>query len=181
VGHVVGSPIALANGNYEGAGSEEWTQAQVDARRGRSIAELLEEWDGAFDVIVKQLRGGALPAPVTFDVITHEQDLRGALGMAPMPDRYSLAFMTDGFAARLERVVEKAELPPVRMIDPDSGWTAGEDGGVTLTGSQFEFFRALTGRRSNAQVAAMAWSADPTPYLALLSPFGPLRDDDVHD
>jgi hypothetical protein len=39
----------------------------------------------------------------------------------------------------------------------------------------------MTGRRSKAQVAAMGWSADPSPYLAVLSPFGALRDDDVHD
>jgi hypothetical protein len=118
---------------------------------------------------------------VTFDVITHEQDLRGALGLEPLPDRKCLAFMTDGFAARLERVVEKAELPPLQLLDPESGWSAGEMGGVALTGSQFEFFRAMTGRRSDAQVAALDWSGDPTPYLPLISVFGTLPEVDVRD
>jgi uncharacterized protein (TIGR03083 family) len=181
MGHVVGSPIDLANGNFEAAGSPEWTQAQVEARRGRSIAELLEEWDGAVGEIVTKIRAGQIPAPVAYDVITHEQDLRGALGLDVLPDAKGLTFMTDGFAARLERVVEKAELPPLQLIDPDAGWTAGPTGGVTLTGTQFEFFRGMTGRRSDAQVAALDWSADPAPYLPLLSVFGDLPELDVHD
>jgi uncharacterized protein (TIGR03083 family) len=181
MGHVVGSPIDLANGKFDGAGGPQWTQAQVEERRGRSLAELLDEWDGAAGRIVDKIRAGEIPAPVAYDVITHEQDLRGALGLEPLPDPRCLAFITDGLAARLVRAVEAAALPPVRLVDPESGWTAGEDGGVTVSGSQFEFFRAMTGRRSKAQVAAMGWSADPSPYLAVLSPFGALRDDDVHD
>jgi uncharacterized protein (TIGR03083 family) len=179
--HVVGSPIDLSNGKFDGAGGPEWTQAQVDARRGRSVAELVDELDDAADVILKAIRAGDVPSPVTFDVITHEQDLRGALGLPPLSDPAGLAFITDGFAHRLDRVVAKAELPPLQLVDPDLGWTAGTEGAVTVTGSQFEFFRAMTGRRSTGQVAAMAWTADPAPYLALLSPFGPLRDEDVHD
>jgi uncharacterized protein (TIGR03083 family) len=179
--HVVGSPIELAAGRFDGAGGPDWTQAQVEARRGRSSAEILDEWDGAVTDIVSKIRAKAIPIPVAYDVITHEQDLRGVLGLEPLPDPKCLAFMTDGFASRLDRVVAKAELPPLRLIDPDSGWIAGESGGVTWTGSQFEFFRGMTGRRSNAQVAKMDWSDDVTPYLPLISVFGDLPEVDVLD
>ena len=50
---------------------------------------------------------------------------------------------------------------------------------MSAAAPQHEWARALTGRRSAAQVAAYDWSADPAPYLDLLSPFGPLRDTDV--
>lgn len=179
--HVVGSPIDLANGNFDGAGGPDWTQAQVEARRGRGRSEILEEWDDAVVAIVTKIRAGEIPAPVTYDVITHEQDLRGALGLDPLPDARCLAFMTDGFAYRLERVIAKRELPPVQLVDPESGWTAGGSGGVTWTGSQFEFFRGMTGRRSNAQVAAMDWSDDVAPYLPLISVFGDLPELDIND
>ena len=43
----------------------------------------------------------------------------------------------------------------------------------------FEFFRALAGRRSTAQVLAYDWSGDPAPYLPVLNHFGPLPDEDV--
>ncbi len=181
MGHVVGSPIDLAAGKFDGAGGEEWTQAQVEQRRGRTIGELVEEWDGAVDAITTRIRAGDIPAPVSYDVITHEQDLRGALGLDPLPDPTCLTFITDGFATRFERIVAKTDLPPVQLIDPATGWTAGSAGGVVWTASQFEFFRSMTGRRSITQVAAMDWSGDAAPYLGVLSPFGALPEIDITD
>jgi uncharacterized protein (TIGR03083 family) len=181
VSHMVGGPCDLLAGNFEGAGSDEWTQAQVDARRDRDIAELLEEWDGALGAIDGAIRGGHVPAPAAFDVITHEQDLRGALGAEPTPDPLAVRFVTDGFAARVDRVVAKAGLPPLEIRDPAIGWSVGSSGGLTFSAPEFEVFRSLTGRRSARQVAAWDWSGDPAPYLDLLSPFGPLRDSDVSD
>jgi hypothetical protein len=114
-------------------------------------------------------------------VITHEQDLRGALGAEQTPDPLAVRFVTDGFGARVGRVVERAGLAPLEIRDPSCGWRVGEPGGVCAQASEFEWFRALTGRRSGRQVSAFDWTGDPTTYLDLLSPFGPLRDTDVSD
>ena len=46
------------------------------------------------------------------------------------------------------------------------GRDAEAGAGATLDMSHFELFRALTGRRSTAQIARLGWSCDPTPYLA---------------
>jgi uncharacterized protein (TIGR03083 family) len=173
--HLVGGPQDLLAGNVEGAGGEEWTQAQVDARRARSIADLLEEWDAASKPLDSAIRAGHVPAPVSFDVITHEQDLRGALGAEHTPDPLAVRFVTDGFAARAEHVAARAGLPPLELRDPEGGWCVGAPSGVV------EIFRALTGRRSGRQVSALHWSGDPAPYLDLLCPFGPLRETDVSD
>jgi uncharacterized protein (TIGR03083 family) len=177
--HLVGSPSDMLAGNLEGAGSDAWTQAQVDARRDRSIADLLEEWEAASASLDDAIRAGKVSAPVSFDVITHEQDLRGAIGAAPTPDPLAVRFVTDGFAARVDRVVAKAGLAPLELRDPSGGWSAGTPGGVVVEAPEFEIFRSLTGRRSGAQVSALRWSGDPSPYLDLLSPFGPLRQTDV--
>jgi uncharacterized protein (TIGR03083 family) len=181
VSHLVGGPVDLMAGNTAGAGSDEWTQAQVDARRGRGIADLLAEWDSAVAGLESAIRAGHVPSPVSFDVITHEQDLRGALGAEPTPDPLAVRFVTGGFAARVDRVVAEAGLPPLELRDPDGGWYAGSPGGVCVEASEFEMFRALTGRRSGRQVSTLAWTGDPAPYLDLLSPFGPLRETDVSD
>jgi uncharacterized protein (TIGR03083 family) len=181
VSHMVGGPVDFLAGNLTDAGGESWTQAQVEARRGRSVASLLDEWDGVADGLDTAIRDGHVPAPVSFDVITHEQDLRGALGAPATPDPLAVRFVTDGFAARVERVVAKAGLPPLQISDPAGGWCRGPDGGLHAEASEFEWFRALTGRRSTGQVSTFAWSGDPAPYLDLLSPFGPLRHGDVQD
>ncbi len=181
VSHLVGGPADFAAGNLDGAGSEAWTQAHVDARLGRSIADLLEEWDSHLGPVDSAIRTGAVPAPIAFDVITHEQDLRGALGAEQVPDPLAVRFVTGGFTARVDRVVASAGLAPVAFHDPAGGWSAGTPGGLTVEASEFEVFRSLTGRRSGRQVCALAWSGDPAPYLDLLSPFGPLRETDVSD
>jgi uncharacterized protein (TIGR03083 family) len=167
VSHLVGGPCELMAGNFTDAGSDEWTQAQVDARRGRTVADLLEEWDSVLPSLDGASRAGHVPAPVSFDVITHEQDLRGALGAEPTPDQLAIRFVTGGFAARVDRVVADAGLPPLEIRDPAAGWSVGSPGGICFEASEFEVFRALTGRRSGRQVSA--------------SPFGPLRETDVSD
>jgi uncharacterized protein (TIGR03083 family) len=181
VSHLVGGPTDFLAGAVEGAGDDEWTQAQVEARRGRSIPILIEEWDGVFGDLDGAIRAGLVPTPVAFDVITHEQDLRGALGAEPTPDPLAVRFVTDGFGARVEKVVEHVGLPPLELRDPSCGWRVGTSGGVTAEATEFEWFRALTGRRSGRQVSGFAWSGDPAAYLDLLCPFGPLRETDVSD
>jgi uncharacterized protein (TIGR03083 family) len=179
--HAIGSGLDLAAGNFDGAGGEEWTQAQVEARRGRSIADLLAEWDAAYSDVDHKIRAGQIPSPVAFDLITHEQDLRGAIGAAPLDDEPALAYVLDGFGGRAVAVAAKAGLPDLELRDEACGWSLGTPGGTCLNASKFEIFRSLAGRRSGAQVAAMEWTGDAAPYLDLLSPFGPLRDTDVQD
>jgi uncharacterized protein (TIGR03083 family) len=181
VSHLAGGATDMVTGNVEGAGSGTWTAAQIEARRDRSVAELLEEWDGVSGRIDAGLRDGTVPVPMAFDVITHEQDLRGALGAEPIPDPGAYRFVIDGFCARLDRVVPKAGLPVLEVVDTGGTWCRGTPGGVQARAPEFEWFRALTGRRSGSQVAAFDWSGDAAPYLDLLSPFGPLRTSDVFD
>jgi uncharacterized protein (TIGR03083 family) len=181
VAHLVGCPIDLAAHRFDGAGGDEWTQAQVDARQGRSIASMLEEWRTAGDTIDAEIRAGNVPAPVTLDILTHEQDLRGALGIESTPDPLALRFLADGFGGRAVREADGADLPRLRLSDGNGDWTVGAAGGTEAVASEFEWTRALAGRRSRAQVTGYDWSADPAPYLDLLCPFGPLGDVDVYD
>ena len=62
---------------------------------------------------------------------------------------------------------------PVRIGIEDGEYGAGDDAGLALSTTRYEAFRWRMGRRSRAQLAAMDWSADPTPVLGELTVFGP--------
>lgn len=172
--HLVGGPVDLAEGRIEGAGGEVWTQAQVEARRDRSMQQLLEEWDAIAPAADTAIRSGVVPSPVAFDILTHESDLRGAVGAQPTPDPTAIRFVAAGFGTRAVNVAATADLPPLELRATDTGWSIGEPGGVSAETTEHEWTRGLAGRRSNAQVRAYTWSGDAGPYLDLLSPFGPL-------
>jgi uncharacterized protein (TIGR03083 family) len=179
IGHVVGCPIDLAAGHFDGAGSKTWTQAQVDARREKSVAELVAEWETAAARIDAGIRAGSIPAPVALDLLTHESDVRGAVGAPTTPDALAVRFVVDGFGSRAVGAAEKAGLPPLQLRAADTSWSAGTPGGVSAVAAEHEWARALAGRRSGRQVSGYQWDDDPAPYLDLLCPFGPLPDGDI--
>jgi uncharacterized protein (TIGR03083 family) len=184
VAHLAAIPSDIVGGRLAGIPNSEQTQAQVDERRDRSIAELLAEWKSGLDPIVEGARAGLIPAPLAVDAITHEQDLRGAIGAPPVPDQTAVEFAATGFSLGLGRRLAGADLPPLRLTDPDTGFdvVAGKgDPAATVTAPAFEIFRAIAGRRSRDQVAAYAWEGDSAPYLDSFCVFGPLREQDLYD
>jgi uncharacterized protein (TIGR03083 family) len=184
VAHLAAIPSDITNGRLTGIPGPDQTGRQVDERRDRSIAELLDEWRSSMDPIVEAARAGLIPAPLTIDVITHEQDLRGALHAAHLDDDAALRFAVTGYSWALGRRVQEAGLPPLRLRDPARGFTATAGDGdpaTTVSASEFDLFRALPGRRSRRQVAAFDWDGDPSPYLDHFCVFGPLPDVDITD
>jgi len=184
--HLVAVPSDLAAGKLKGIPSPEQTQtqAQVAQRRGRGIAALLAEWDQGVGPILEATRAGMIPAPLAVDAITHEQDMRGALGAPNVPDPDAVTWAASGFALGLGFRLGGAGLPPLRLTDPTSGFdiTAGDGiAAATVTAPVFELFRAIAGRRSQAQVAAYHWDGDSSPYLEAFCVFGPLREQDLYD
>jgi uncharacterized protein (TIGR03083 family) len=183
--HLVAVPTDIMSGALTSVPTPEQTQAQVEARRGRGIPALLEEWRGGLQPVVDGARAGLIPAPLAVDAITHEQDLRGALAAPAVPDPDAIRFAATGFTGGLGRRIKAAGLPALRLRDPDSAFEAvvgeGEPGG-TVAAPVFEIFRALAGRRSRAQVAAFNWDVeDAAPYLELFCVFGALREQDLYD
>src|SRR4051794_2958279 len=88
--HLVGVPHDVRTGNIEGVASDPWTQAQVDARRGMSEAEMLDEWDDdsvAIEPMFAAVGFGTF-GQMVFDAFTHEIDIHHALGLHA--DRVSL-------------------------------------------------------------------------------------------
>jgi uncharacterized protein (TIGR03083 family) len=165
--HAAGIPADILAGRLDGVATDPWTAAQVDARRDRTIAEVVDEWRETgpqIDAIIDSF--GPTGAQLLFDLTTHELDVRTALGISHPEDLavydVALDFMA-GFLAT----------SPVRFVVGDQAWGAAEDdAAATLTTTKRELLRCLSGRRTPSQIAALSWSGDPTPHIDLFA-FGP--------
>ena len=174
--HVTGVCTDILAGHLAGVGTDPWTAAQVEARRERSIDELVDEWSD----VAPQVEAFANNFPERMgeqwvaDLTTHEHDIRGAIGEPGERDtpqlRTGLGFLVEMAFARS---LEERGLPALCVRAGGEEWTiGGDEAGTTLEASPFELFRALTGRRSTAQLRAMNWSGDAEPYVAAFE-YGP--------
>lgn len=206
--HLAGTCADILGGNLDGVATDEWTAAQVDARRGRSLTDLLDEWNEAaahVERFADAFPGRAAQQWIA-DQTTHEHDIRGALELPGGRDSDGVAtglefFVSGGLAASFSGL----GLGPVRVEADDNAWLVGAAepaGGIdelltaaiaggdlpeasgepvaTVRSSRFELFRALSGRRSRAQIAAFEWSCDPEPYVGAFQ-YGPftLRSEEL--
>jgi len=184
VAHMTGVDTDAWNGDVDEDFSDRWTDTHVRQRADTSLSDVLDEWN-AVAAKADELFGSApegLTTGMVVDVSVHEQDLRGAVGEPGAKDQPGNRVALDMFADGLDGRVREQGLPTLHV---DAGaWqrTFGDgDPAVRVAVEEFEFQRALTGRRSPAQVRAWAWS-DPQAseqYEPVLSGFGSLRSDDL--
>ena len=199
VRHVTGIAADLADGTLptdfnpvEGWQTDEgrtqgdaYTDHHVATRRDRSLDDVLAEWQENTDRLLPILRGEQqAPQPFPFvelipvnDLAVHLHDVRGALRQPGDRDtplvRLAFASYVAAFAMRLKA----RGLPPVRIRYDGKVRVTGEgEVAATWSGSRFELFRALAGRRSNPQIAAMQWAGYAAPYVPLVSMYGVRTD-----
>lgn len=181
--HVVGVCADAIAGRMDGVTTEPWTDAQVQARRGSSLADLLTEWEACAPTLegLADDSGGGMFDQWLFDFVTHEQDLRGALD-APGgidSDRGAIAarWAIDAWGGWLT----SRNLGVVLVVD-DEVHELGTGGPCEVRLTRFEALRSLTGRRSLSQIEALPWDGDPTPVLGEFTwgPFVP-RSEPLHE
>lgn len=175
--HLAGASACHVEGSTVGRpGSEEWTGAQVEARRGRSKEQLLTEWE-RYAPLVEQLPVSSDSWwPILHDMLSHEADLRGAIGAPQLPGDA----LTAPFAKLLP--ILHAELAPLGTVLLDLDEQRIEIGtgkpDLVVTASRFEFWRGYFGRRSPAQLAGWVRLGDGAAFAAALPVF-PARDTDL--
>lgn len=182
--HLAAIPTDALAGRISGIPTDDQTAVQVAERKDRDVAELLDEWAPNVPTMCDGARADLVPPNLAVDALTHEQDIRGALRAAPALTAAELRFCTNLYAFGCGRGLKHAGLPPLAIVatDTDFAFTAGIGEPVaSVRASEFELFRALSGRRSRRQVAAFDWDGDPTPYLDRFNVFGVLPEDDVVD
>jgi uncharacterized protein (TIGR03083 family) len=171
--HMVGLGADVLAGDEPDDHNSAWTQRQVEARRGRSAADLLAEWRGLADPLMDWMQEhGSRPLN---DVVVHEQDLRGAVGVAGGRDSDGLRIVRDRMAGRFAAAL--GGLPPIALVSGEWTWCSqGEvgDAVVVVEADAFDLARALTSRRTADQLRSWTRRGDVAPYLDAFASLGPL-------
>ncbi len=165
VGHLVGIVEDAFAGRLSGPPPPELTQDQVARHRDDDPGPLLDGWSAAGPQFEEALT--ALDRwPAFIDVLSHELDIRSALG-----DRSERRSDDVVHAGRLLAATIPAGLR--LTVDGQLVETANEPVVASLAVTSFDLLRIRLGRRSLAQVLAMPWEGDPRPALDGLFVFGP--------
>lgn len=158
VSHIVGVPEDILAGRMEGVTTDAWTAAQVGRHRGETLAELADAFVSLaprFDEVLP-----SIPAPINsqmvMDAVTHEHDLRHAIGRPGERDSLAVVVGAGWLRNRAE------ELAPGITSRP----------GVSDLAA-FDFLRALGGRRSPEQMARLGIDIDRLSDLYSASPLRP--------
>jgi uncharacterized protein (TIGR03083 family) len=172
VAHVTAVADEWGRGVLTGPPTDEQTAAQVARFDGQRLTDIIAAWTDATAHLCRLAEDSGLEPPIG-DVVAHEHDIRGALGTPGARDTEAVRYTAD-------RLLGSLRAPfPLRVAVEDAEYRTGPDDGpeLRLQTTRFEALRWRTGRRSRAQLAAMDWSADPSPVLDRLCLFGPAQAD----
>jgi uncharacterized protein (TIGR03083 family) len=172
--HLGGVCDDVVNGNLADVAANTWTAAQVEKRRGWTIDEVLADWEqrgGEVDALIDQAPAGMF-GQLLFDAWTHGQDIRGALRAPGGQDSPAAACSYAWGTEALEGRDRTDGRPELSLVTEEGICVIGSGApSATLRASRFELLRAMTGRRSQAQVRAFVWDGEPDPERLLLAPF----------
>lgn len=172
VAHLTGVASDSLGANVSDLGKPDWTQSQVEARRDRSVEEILEEWKeiaGQLEPALDDLHP-TLASALIGDLTTHEHDLKGAVGNTDARDGDAVVISASFYARNFGKRLKDAALPTVIVEAGEHRWTAGRDEPTgSVRAPLFEMLRGLTGRRTTDEVKGFDWTIDAAPYLDVFS------------
>ena len=178
--HLAGVTVDVLGGRLEGAGTDPWTATQVEARRERPLGDVLEEWN----LEAPQLEGvldsfGAAGHQLVMDAVTHEHDLRHALGTPGARDSDAVVLALDWLMKAHQAAAAAGGHPGLRVVATDGerkSWepTDGRPVVASVAAPTFELLRAFTGRRTQDELRSLPWEGDVDAVLGSMS-FGPFR------
>lgn len=184
--HLAGIACDLVNRNNPSGDAQAWVDRQIAERSDRTLGSLLDEWDEygpRFEAIM--VNHPRSFSGLVMDVVAHEHDLCGALGI--VGDRSSKGVRATMFIEAyqiLDRDLPARGLAATRFIADGDEWIAGT-GPVELTldlsgheNATWELIRLLGSRRSMAQLRTYPWQGDLDRYVVGLAHM-PLPTEDL--
>jgi len=171
--HLVGVPADILAGRLEGVASDEWTEAQVAPRRDLPTVALLEEWSETSPQVEPMIPDfGPVAGQMVGDAVTHEHDIRDALGRPGARDSDAVHIGSHWMANHMGNFHSGGGHGTLR-IETDLWSETFGDGppDTTVRTSAFELLRAATGRRSVAQIEAWDWDGTPRPEIVVMPIF----------
>jgi uncharacterized protein (TIGR03083 family) len=164
----------------------EWTSGQLKDREGLSLQEVLDRWEESAERVMELMRGESdWPADMPWfadrvlltDLAVHQQDIFGALGIEKERDSAQVKIGLSGYIATMGFRLQAAGGPVLKLVAGDKEWTAGGDEpDATVSATRYEYFRAMSGRRSPDQIRAYDWTGDPEPFIPYFYPYGIRQD-----
>jgi len=176
--HLVGVTADIVSGNLDGVGTDAWAAAQVEARRGVGCDALIAEWT-EHGPVVEEMAGqfGRAAGQLVSDAVTHEHDVRGAFGAPGARDSDAVVLSFGFLGLSLTEQLDSAERGALVVHHDGATDTVGTGEPVgSLRIDDFEFMRALTGRRCIEQMAAYDWDGDFAPEHLVLARFAARPD-----
>lgn len=172
ISHLASTPEWAAAGRLRGVPSDEDTAAQVAELADVATSDVLDRWAASAPAFAETVAAAGI-WPAAIDVVTHEHDVRHALGRPGARDVDAIGVLAD--------VLLQGWSPsrPVEVVTPQRTVRRGPDegGAIRWTTTDFEVLRARLGRRSRAQLAAMDWSEHPGQLVEELAVFSPAEVD----
>jgi hypothetical protein len=111
------------------------------------------------------------------DLAVHQQDIFGAFGIERARDAAPIKIATSGYVVVMGLRLAGAGIPPLQLDAGEKVYVTGDgEPAATVKATRFEFFRALSGRRSPEQIKAYEWEGDPEPYVPYFYPYGIRKD-----
>jgi uncharacterized protein (TIGR03083 family) len=180
IAHLGGGTADIVAGNLDGVASDAWTSAQVEARRDWPIAEVIDEWARCAEVVEPMIADipAQMRAMLVIDALTHEHDVRGAVGQPGERHGEGISFAARSIARGLS--AQRGDEPAIELaLDGDAVVLGQGSAEVSVSAGAFELFRAGVGRRSLGQIAAWDWDGPAQPAAMVLGRFSPPRDEDL--
>lgn len=187
VNHLAGTAQDVVSFNLGDVGTDTWTQAQLDRLADHGLDEVLDLWAQATDAVAELLAESPklFGAQAIFDALTHEHDIRGALGEPGSRTADPAFAVAAGYLTTMvDRTIRRNANPSLRLTTPTTGTTqlgdpAKAPSHVAIELSDFEALRVFGGRRSERQLLALDWDGDaeallPVFHTAAVRP--PARD-----
>ena len=154
--HIVGVPEDVLAGRMEGVTTDAWTQAQVERFGHLTLSELADLFEASapkIDAIIHNF-----PQPIisqfVMDAVTHEQDMRSALGVPGGRDSKAVEVGV-GFFLNL---IEVSDPPLFTEL-------------TNTSASLWDVLRSLTGRRTVEQMNALGLDGEAIALHFPGSPF----------
>jgi uncharacterized protein (TIGR03083 family) len=173
--HMSGVNTDILNGNLNGVASDEWTAAHVETRRDWPIDDILAEWETNGSVVESNAAMlGSAAGQWVYDACTHEHDIRLALGAPGARDSGAVAIAFEWGTDMLARGLDRRAIPGL-VVTTDRGSKAVGTGEprTTVRIDAFDCIRAMTGRRSVAQMESYDWDGAPQAEHLVLTFFTP--------
>ena len=154
--HLVGVPEDILAGRMEGVASDAWTQAQVVLFGDLTLPELADLFEASASQIDAILHN--IPQPIisqfVMDAVTHEQDMRSAIGVPGGRDSKAVEVGV-GFFLNL---IEVSDPPLFNEL-------------TSISVSQWDILRSLTGRRTVEQMNSLGLDGEAIALHFPGSPF----------